>query len=207
MTTISAGRAEPPRRRRRLTQRVHTAYHEAGHAAIAHALGCRVKRVSIIPDDDTWGRVSHSIPSWFHELQYNVTPSREIKAHQHIMICLAGAAAIAVHAGRQTWNGAEGDIRQAYDLADCLTSGPKESRALVAWLWTRTRAQTARPQTWSWVEGIAQALLSHGDLTKTQCGDILSRATQDHFNATLEHIQVTRDKQDSGTDGAGDTRQ
>lgn len=207
MTTISAVSPGAPRRQRRLTERVHTAYHEAGHAALAHELKFPVKRVSIIPDDDTWGHAHHSIPPWFHELEYNVSPYREMRAHRYIMVCLAGAAATAVHAERQTWNGADGDIRQAYDLADRLTGSPEESRALVAWLWTRTRLRTARPQTWSGVEGIAQALLSHDDLTGRQCVDILSRATQDHVNATLEHIRATRGKQSSGTDGAGETSQ
>jgi len=174
--------AETPHRRRRITERVHTAYHEAGHAALAHGLGFPVKRVSIVPDDDTWGRMYHDIPSWLHELGYHVTPHREARAHKLIMVSLGGAAAIVAYAGRRTWDGTSHDLRDAHDLADCLTGGRAETDALIKWLWIRTRGRIAHPSTWPGVEAIAQALLSRETLNGRQCVDILNQVEQSRYN-------------------------
>ena len=86
-----------------------TAYHEAGHAVMAHELGMDVTCVSIVEDDDTLGRVARRWERWISEIPYNVTPYREAKVQRHIMVCYAGAAATKIQFNYGTWRGTEAD--------------------------------------------------------------------------------------------------
>jgi len=170
------GRKQQPRQRGR--ERSRTAYHEAGHAIMDHACGIAVKRVSIIENDESLGRVHGGVPRWMREIGYNMTPYREIKVHQHIMVCLAGAAATAIYANYGTWRGTGDDLLAAASLADCVTSGPEETDALLDWLWIRTRQRLASPPTWARVEAVAKALLTRNELTGQEFHSLLADLAQ-----------------------------
>ncbi len=183
-TLVAANCKQRPRNR----ERERTAYHEAGHAVIDHTHGITVKRVSIIADDESLGRVHDKVPRWMREIDYNMTPYREIKVHQHIMANLAGAAAVAIYANYGTWRGAGTDLQTATAMADCVTSGPEETNALLGWLWIRTRRTLVSPPTWTWVEAVATALLAHHELTGEQFRSLLTEVMQTQFKETLAQI-------------------
>jgi hypothetical protein len=167
-----------PRPRRRGRERERTAYHEAGHAIMAHACGIAVKRISIVEDEGSLGRMHKGMPRWIHEIDHNVTPYREIKLHQHIMVYLAGAAATAIYAHYGTWRGTGADLLVATHMADCVTGGPEETDALLDWLWIRTRQRLAVPPTWARVEAVATALLARHALTGQEvCGLLVDLRT------------------------------
>lgn len=64
-------------------RRVRTAYHEAGHAVVARALGVEVLNVSIVADDIVLGSVSHKIPTRIIFFETDVVET-------HLMILMAG---------------------------------------------------------------------------------------------------------------------
>lgn len=176
------------RARRRDRARERTAYHEAGHAVMAHVCGIPVKRVSIVEDDEALGHMLGQWERWIAEIDYNVTPMREIRLHKHIMVALAGAAATAIHANYATWRGAGQDLINAAGLADYITGGPEETDALVRWLWIRARTKLEGPPTWAKVEAVAQALLAQEQLSGRAFRAVLDSQWQAQREAVLRRI-------------------
>ena len=85
-----------------------TAYHEAGHAVIALALGRSIQRVCILPGRKWLGRC---------EIQKGRTRPSEDWLEREILIALAGLAAEARHSGKYDIEGAIQDLRTARRLA------------------------------------------------------------------------------------------
>src|SRR5262245_53569141 len=79
-----------------------TAYHEAGHAVVALALGRPVDRVSILPDRVNLGLC---------EFRKGVFRPSEDWVEREILIALAGPAAEAQFTGDYAWDGAARDYR------------------------------------------------------------------------------------------------
>jgi hypothetical protein len=79
MVVLEKGRGRAVGPHRQSSERVHTAYHEAGHAVVAaEALGIgAVKRVSMVATDTTCGHVVHKLPRWISDAGYDMTPSQE----------------------------------------------------------------------------------------------------------------------------------
>src|SRR5881409_1284286 len=85
-----------------------TAYHEAGHAVMALALGRPVDRVSVRPSKEQLG-ICHFRKPVFR-------PSEDW-VEREILIALAGLAAEARHTGEYCWESASRDHDYAEDLA------------------------------------------------------------------------------------------
>src|SRR5436309_9344670 len=85
-----------------------TAYHEAGHAVAALALGRPVQRVSVRPDARFLGVC---------EFGKGVFRPSEDWLEREILIALGGIAAEARHTGDYDWNGAGRDQLFVRDLA------------------------------------------------------------------------------------------
>ncbi len=60
------------------------AYHEAGHAVIAHELGFRVQSLSIVPEEDTLGRVHHVSPLRGIPLDIDGTNRAKLRAEKAV---------------------------------------------------------------------------------------------------------------------------
>src|SRR5271154_137066 len=86
----------------------HTAYHEAGHAVMALALGRPVDHVSILPDAQFLGHC---------EFRKAVFRPSEDWLEREMLIALAGAAAEARHTGEYAWDAADRDRASAEELA------------------------------------------------------------------------------------------
>ncbi|HZS85945.1 MAG TPA: hypothetical protein VFE42_00455 [Chloroflexota bacterium] len=155
---------------------VATAYHEAGHAAVAFDLGIRVRGASIIPDGDALGHVLHGFERWVGEIAYDVTPYREARIHRHIMVCLAGAEAEALHRHRYNHAGAWGDRETAIALANYLVGSSEECEALLAWLTIRTRNRLRSARVHRYTAAVADALLERQRLSAEQLGAVLRAA-------------------------------
>src|SRR4051794_21120100 len=85
-----------------------TAYHEAGHAVVALALGRLVHRVSVRPRQDRLGQC---------EFRKGVFRPSDDWLEDEILISLAGLAAEARHTGRYAHDGAARDLRYVRKLA------------------------------------------------------------------------------------------
>ena len=84
-----------------------TAYHEAGHAVVALALGRPVQRVSVLPDRV---RLGHC------EFKKGKFRPSEDWLEREILIALGGIAAEARFTGDYAWGGAARDLAALFDL-------------------------------------------------------------------------------------------
>jgi hypothetical protein len=129
------------------------AYHEAGHAVMAHKLGAKVCRVSI--EDDS-GRTQ------IKRLGRGVGRIERI-----ILINLAGPYAQRRYAPRSRWRSrSHTGFNSGYDF-DNVTDliYDKHGMGKVAeayWRYVETRAEALVEQHWSNIDAFAQALLKHG---------------------------------------------
>lgn len=132
-----------------------TAVHEAGHAVMAYLLRRPFTTITVIADDDSYGRVQHAWPgSWFEpDIEMNSRTRAYIQ--DHVMICLAGAE-VEEHWIRRVqeppadWKdrlkvGCAHDMQVARDLAwyACGGSG-EETSAYIEWLRQRVLNKVGR---------------------------------------------------------------
>jgi hypothetical protein len=148
-----------------VTVNLATAYHEAGHAVIALALGRNVQRVSVLPNQLRLG-------------QCEVKKGRAKPAHDpvevEILILLGGIAAEACYTGEYAWAGAQQDLRAVRALTSQRASGEKQIARLERRLLDKVEHLLADPAAWRATELIAAELLS--------CTTISGRAARHLFD-------------------------
>jgi hypothetical protein len=74
-------------------QREATAYHEAGHVVVTHALGYKPKSVTIVPTRDAHGIMHYPNPLRGIQLDIDGSDRARLLAEQVIKICYAGPLA------------------------------------------------------------------------------------------------------------------
>src|SRR3954469_24811357 len=126
-----------------------TAYHEAGHAVVALALGRPVQRVSIRPDRELLGVC---------EFRKGVFRPSEDWLEREILIALGGVAAEARYTGTYAWDGADRDRRYVRGLA-VQRAGERQAERLERRLLAKAEHLLDRPGHWRAVELIAAELL------------------------------------------------
>ena len=141
-----------------------TAYHEAGHAVIALALGRAVQRVSILPGHAWLGRC---------EFQKGRVRPSEDWLEREILISLAGAAAEARHTGAYAWDGATADLRTVRRLA-VQRASERQAERLERRLLAKVEHLLDQAGHWRAVELIAVELL--------RCETISGRAVRHLFD-------------------------
>jgi ATP-dependent Zn protease len=129
-----------------------TAYHEAGHAVVALALGRPVQRVSILPDRE---RLGHC------EFKKGKFKPSEDWLEREILIALGGLAAEARFTGDYAWGGAARDHRYVHSLA-VQRAGERQAGRLTQRLLAKAEHLLAQESNWRAVELIAAELLEHG---------------------------------------------
>jgi hypothetical protein len=132
-----------------------TAYHEAGHAVAALALGRPVARVSVLPNRERLGAC--------HFQKGVFRPSKDW-VEQEIIISLAGLAAEARHTGEYARDAAGRDLRFVRDLA-VQRAGPRQAERLERRLLAKTEHLLADDGHWRAVEAIAAELLTRGEIS------------------------------------------
>lgn len=141
-----------------------TAYHEAGHAVIALALGRAVQRISILPGHVWLGRC---------EFQKGRVRPSEDWLEREILISLAGAAAEARHTGAYAWDGAVADLRTVRRLA-VQRASERQAERLERRLLAKVENLLDQAGHWRAVELIAVELL--------RCETISGRAVRHLFD-------------------------
>jgi ATP-dependent Zn protease len=127
-----------------------TAYHEAGHAVAALALGRPVQRVSIRANEEYLG-TCHFGKGVFR-------PSEDW-LEREMLIALAGIAAEGRHTGRFDWDAAGRDRAYAYQLAVQRAGNPRQAERLITRMLSKTEYLLGRDGNWRAVEMIAAALM------------------------------------------------
>lgn len=149
-----------------------TAYHEAGHAVVALALGRSVQRVSILPGRGWLGRC---------EFQKGRVRPSEDWLEREILISLAGAAAEARYSGAYTWEGAAADLRNVRRLA-VQRAGQRQAERLERRLLAKVEHLLDQPGHWRTVERIAVELL--------RCETISGRTVRHLFDQEQKQKQI-----------------
>jgi Peptidase family M41 len=137
-----------------------TAYHEAGHAVVALALGRPIHQVSVLPNRERLGVCVFRKGS--------VHPSADW-VEREMLIALGGLAAEARHTGHYAWEGAGRDWQYVHDLA-VERAGPRRAERLIHRLLAKADHLLSRQESWQAVERIAAELL--------RCGAISGRAAR-----------------------------
>src|SRR5262249_54095246 len=173
------------------------AYHEAGHAVIAHMLGYQVRRVSIAPKSGSTGHVSWRNPiknrSVKSKLQYGSEANLDRVRHQidHVIIvCMAGALAQKRHNRRSDWGysgsgAARGefllkgsDDQQVLELMSRVYEDEKVRDAY--WRYLKARAEDLVERYWPRIERLATTLLDRetisGDIREAMMTDAIKKA-------------------------------
>lgn len=140
-----------------------TAYHEAGHAVVALALGWQVQRVSILPKQESLGRC---------EFQQGRHRPTEDWLERRILIALGGIAAQARRTGDYAWDAAAKDQQYVRRLA-VQRAGERHAERLQRRLLAKAEHLLNQEGHWRAVELIAAELL--------RCGTISGRAARHLF--------------------------
>jgi len=148
-----------------------TAYHEAGHAVMAHLCGQIVTTVEIVGDEEHTGSVSSlrflEEPRWGADEQM---PSAAIEAR--ILCLIAGVAAENILTGDQSWREPEDDLDEAVRLA--LRVVGSCDRVLPLLEEARDHAVDLLDRHWEGVEALAAMLLIHRRLSRDQMRHVTS---------------------------------
>jgi ATP-dependent Zn protease len=132
-----------------------TAYHEAGHAVVALALGRPVQRVSVLPDRE-YGGVC--------EFGKGVFRPSEDWLEREILIALGGIAAEARFTGDYAWDAAARDQQYVRRLA-VQRAGERQAERLERRLLAKAEHLLDREGHWRAVELIAAELLCRGAIS------------------------------------------
>jgi hypothetical protein len=157
--------------------------HQAGHAAIALALGRRFDFI----DARTEHGCAHAngLPTWWmphtprrrkSQMHPLVSPAFRDRAEPYVMVALAGLEAERLHGTNET-GGAHGrgyDLQEAWGVA--LTIGEHdhdEANAYLVWLRLRTARLLTRPDVHRIVTMIGDALVEQPVLSHTSCRGLI----------------------------------
>lgn len=133
-----------------------TAYHEAGHAVMALALGRPVAGVSILPGREFLGTCA------FGKAVFR--PSEDW-LEREILIALAGAAAEARRTGEYAWDAAARDQRYAEGLALQRAGAARQAQRLIRRMLSKAEHLLGREGAWRAVERLAAELMRLGEIS------------------------------------------
>jgi len=146
------------------------AYHEAGHAVVAHRLGYRVDGVSIVPKEASEARTK--LPNPMRRKDAELDRHRIWVEHAAI-IALAGPLTQKRHSPHSNWrSGGSGygkfltkgaDFQVVSNLIDRVHGEGKVAQTF--WRYLEAQAQRLVDINWPAIERVARALLEHGTLS------------------------------------------
>jgi ATP-dependent Zn protease len=129
-----------------------TAYHEAGHAVIALALGRNVQRVSV---QDNHLRLGHC------EIKKGSFRPVKDAVETQILILLGGLAAETHQMGHYDSEGAAQDLREVRSLTQTRAGGQRQAERLERRMLDKAEYILDQPGVWVAAQQIADELLRH----------------------------------------------
>jgi ATP-dependent Zn protease len=135
-----------------------TAYHEAGHTVVAHALGIGIERVSIVEDEES---VGISVSPLREGFDYYLDADADEYLGKHLVVCQAGAVAEEILTGELPeleGNDREGAVEILFRIADHEDSEAKGQES-------EDMARDILRDNWPKVRNLAEALLEHRELS------------------------------------------
>jgi ATP-dependent Zn protease len=147
-----------------------TAYHEAGHAVMALALGRPVAGVSVRPDRRFLGLC---------EFGKAVFRPSEDWLEREMLIALGGIAAEARHTGEYAWDAADRDLAYAEDLAADRAGDRRKAQRLLRRMLSKAEHLLSREENWRAVEALAAELLRLGEISGRAARHLFEQSRRD----------------------------
>lgn len=132
-----------------------TAYHEAGHAVVALALGRMVQEISVLPRRDRLGHCAHR--------KARLRSSADLLENE-VLIALGGIVAEARFTGTYAWDMATTDLRYVRDLV-VQRVGLRRAQRLERRLIAKAEHVLAQEGHWRAVELLAAELVRRGSMS------------------------------------------
>lgn len=146
-----------------------TAYHEAGHAVVALALGRLVQEISVLPRRDRLGHCQHR--------KARLRSAADLLENE-ALIALAGVVAEARFTGVYAWNMAATDLRYVRDLV-VQRVGPRRAERLERRLIAKAEHVLAQEGHWRAVELIAAELVKRGSISGRAARHLFEQGVRD----------------------------
>ena len=173
------------------------AYHEAAHAVVDFLNQVRIRKVSIIPDNEEGslgrkeGYLSYHKEFDFKSQSYKVIES-EIDDHpinkimNEIMCCFAGDISRYILKHQTDKDGSSFDYAFAYALASKNCGSREETEAFMNYLWYKTYNKLKNEINWFLVQVLANELLLKKEINGRQVRVFLSEKRKDYFLTSLK---------------------
>jgi hypothetical protein len=185
-----------------------TAFHEAGHAVVAHYLGIGVRKVTIVEDDDALGRTLGFGRPMSDDQLYSPDARTRARLEKAIIAAWAGPLAEERATGEFDDHGAGltspihhpehgqvrrltegGDMHRIIEMADTMHGSGRTTDAYIEYLRLRTLDLLEHgPFIWDQIEAVAAALEEHKTLTARQFRDVCQRAVDDALEPGRQRI-------------------
>ena len=149
---------------------IHTAYHEAGHAVMALALGRNIQRVTIEPDPKRLGACEIKKGSF--------RPSADV-LETSVLIFYGGLVAEGRYRGQYCWAGAGQDLRDIRYLCGMRASGEKAIERLERRLLSKAEHILDEPGHQLAIERIAAELMRTPTISGRAARDLFDRAVKE----------------------------
>ena len=151
-----------------------SAYHEAGHAVIAYALGGAVDSIQL------GGEADDRLPRRFGECRIHwgrVDPHANWQVQREVLTILAGPAAEMIYLGEQLhpadFSPWQADWQNAWEIGKALTEDATRRGEILWQLVIRLERLMRDDRCWPAVAALADELLAHEFLDREQAEQIL----------------------------------
>jgi hypothetical protein len=150
------------------------AYHEAGHAAVAVALGKRLMGVKITIGHPDHEGLRRAAPTFEPDVWDLLFEADDPDLRTRIMVYLAGRSAEQIARLVHGNAGDHSDVVTAFDLASSMTADAQEAQELLDQLAAETWTLLDRPDVWAGVQRLAAELLRAPAVTGADARRILA---------------------------------
>ena len=166
------------RMRRTLTDQERVAYHEAGHAVLAHFTGFGCESISIVATDDSSGRFSAKALAERLDGALDLTDAEERRVVDALMVILGGLAAELAVGGKADYEAGHDDRTRATFLASSISADEHATAALLESSLKKATRRLQTPGMRQSLEAVAKALIERKELTGSELGALMGGTVQ-----------------------------
>ncbi len=151
-----------------------TAYHEAGHAVVAYALGACIESVGL------GGEADDFLPERYGDVRIHwgpVSAEADWQRQRELLAVLAGPMAEMIYRGERIepahYGPWQADWHHAIACVQSLTRDPKRQIELLRRAWQELERRLRDDLCWAAVAAVADELVAHERLDEDQLADLL----------------------------------